>query len=48
MDQAIYDRKRDLWLENQGFQFVRFWHNETLEESDTVLRRIMDELSEAS
>jgi very-short-patch-repair endonuclease len=48
MIQAAYDRKRDLWLENQGFRVIRFWNNEVLEHTDGVLQRIMNALNEAS
>jgi adenine-specific DNA-methyltransferase len=38
-----YDRKRDAWLETQGFRVLRFWNNEVLAEMEAVLERILAE-----
>ncbi len=38
--QADYDRRRDRWLEGQGFTVLRFWNHEVLQQTDAVLERI--------
>ena len=42
--QANYDAKRDKWLQAQGFTVLRFWDNDALANTDSVLERIMLEL----
>ncbi|MBI5007398.1 MAG: succinate dehydrogenase assembly factor 2 [Nitrosomonadales bacterium] len=39
------DKVRDAWLEGQGFRILRFWNNEVLGEAETVLERILQEIS---
>jgi very-short-patch-repair endonuclease len=39
------DKLRDAWLQAQGFQVLRFWNNEVLENIDGVLETIMAELN---
>lgn len=34
------DAHRTLWLESEGFQVLRFWDNEVLQNMDGVLTRI--------
>ena len=41
------DRVRDAWLKAQGFQVLRFWNNEALQNIDGVLETIMAELNRA-
>ena len=36
-DQIDYDIKRTLWLEQHGFQVLRFWNNEVLDNLEDVL-----------
>src|SRR6218665_3844492 len=36
-EQGAYDRRRDRWLEEQGFTVVRFWNNQVLQEMEAVL-----------
>ncbi|MDP8052510.1 DUF559 domain-containing protein [Pasteurella atlantica] len=36
-EQIEYDNKRTLFLEQQGFQVVRFWNSEVVYEMDMVL-----------
>ena len=39
-DQLAYDRKRDAFLQTQGFVVLRFWNNQVLSETDAVLEAI--------
>jgi very-short-patch-repair endonuclease len=41
-----YDKKRTLWLEHQGFQVIRFWNNEVMNDIDAVATVILDICSE--
>ena len=42
--QTNYDAKRTEWLQSQGFTVLRFWNNDALANTDSVLERIMLEL----
>ena len=35
-----YDQERDAWLRSQGFTVLRFWTNELMNETESVLERI--------
>ena len=39
-----YDNERSGWLESQGFTIVRFWNNEVIEDTETVLETILRRL----
>ncbi len=39
-----YDEKRTVFLESQGYKLLRFWNNEVLTETETVLDVIYHEL----
>jgi len=41
------DRIRDAWLRKQGFEVLRFWNNDVLENTSAVLERI-DEMTAPS
>ena len=41
---VIYDQKRTLCLEQQGFKVLRFWNNEVMNHFDEVLEVIWGEL----
>jgi len=41
-DEKIKDRQRDIWLEKEGYNVVRFWDNEVLINTDGVLERIRE------
>ena len=47
-DQEAYDEDRSRYLNQQGWQIVRFWNNEVLENLDGVLEVIVKELQSAS
>ena len=34
------DNQRDAWLQGQGFRILRFWNNEVLGETESVLEKI--------
>ena len=42
--QEEYDAERSEWLRSQGFTVLRFWNNDALTNTDSVLERIMQEL----
>jgi very-short-patch-repair endonuclease len=35
-----YDQERDSWLRNQGYMVLRFWNNELMNETESVLEQI--------
>jgi very-short-patch-repair endonuclease len=35
-----YDRERDAWLLSQGYTVLRFWNNELMTETESVLEKI--------
>jgi very-short-patch-repair endonuclease len=39
-EQIQYDKSRDSWLNEQGFQLLRFWNSEVLGETEAVLAKI--------
>ena len=43
-EQAEEDNERTVWLENQGFQLIRFWNNEVTQNLDGVLETIANAL----
>ena len=47
LTQTDYDAKRDKWLQSQGFTVLRFWDNDALADTDSVLERIMLELEKS-
>lgn len=40
------DRERDAWLTNEGFKVLRFWNNDVLLETESVLNMILSALVE--
>lgn len=38
------DKARDEWLRSQGFEVLRFWNNEVLENREGVLSKISEHL----
>ena len=45
--QEEYDTLRDAWLQEQGFQVIRFWNNQVFKETEAVLRCIEEALLSA-
>jgi very-short-patch-repair endonuclease len=35
-----YDKERDEWLKGHGYIVLRFWNNEVLKHTDSVLEKI--------
>ncbi|HET7370450.1 MAG TPA: endonuclease domain-containing protein [Gammaproteobacteria bacterium] len=44
MEQDAADRSRTAELENLGYKVIRFWNHEVLNETDTVLDKVREEL----
>ena len=42
------DRRRDAWLEDQGFKVLRFWNHDILNRTEAVLSRLYEVLSPLS
>jgi very-short-patch-repair endonuclease len=42
------DRARDQWLSERGYRVLRFWNNDVLAHTDSVLEMIASSLAEAS
>ncbi len=40
------DNLRSCFMQEQGYRVLRFWNNEVLQETEAVLTRILDILSE--
>ncbi len=47
-DQVIYDERRTLYLQEQGWQVLRFWNNDVLSNLDGVLSMVMAKLTTLS
>ena len=43
--QADYDDRRTQFLESQGYQVVRYWNNEVLQQGEAVLESIIQALA---
>ena len=41
----LQDQRRDAWLRSQGFEVLRFWNNEVLEQTDAVLEKVHQSLA---
>ena len=44
-DQKDYDKKRDAWLRDQCFIVLRFWNSDVLQNMDSVLQVIRENLT---
>ena len=44
MDQHDYDERRDKVLNQEGFEVLRFWNNEIIENLDGVLEVVCEHL----
>ena len=47
VDQQSYDQARRRWLEEQGYRVLRFWNNEALAQTDSVIETIAEALGES-
>ena len=43
-NESAPDQKRDSWLQSQGFQILRFWNNDILQNTEAVLQTIWNTL----
>ncbi|MCK0538695.1 endonuclease domain-containing protein [Alcanivorax quisquiliarum] len=43
-NESATDQKRDSWLQSQGFQILRFWNNDILQNTEAVLQTIWNTL----
>jgi very-short-patch-repair endonuclease len=43
-EQRGYDQQRDDWLQQQGFQILRFWNNDVFNNIEGVLTVILERL----
>jgi very-short-patch-repair endonuclease len=41
-----HDAKRTMWLEGQGFRVLRFWDNDVLQNTDTVVSKIFESIKD--
>jgi len=44
MENVNYDSQRDEWLKKQNFKVLRFWNNQVLNEIDSILEVIVNNL----
>jgi very-short-patch-repair endonuclease len=42
----VYDASRDAAIRASGYRVLRFWNNQVLQETDSVLQCIADELKQ--
>ena len=47
-NESTYDRRRDTWLQKQGFRLIRFWNHEIMNETESVLTTIFTTLTPLS
>ncbi len=47
-DISILDLERTEWLNEQGYKLIRFWNNEVLTNTDSVLESIWEACNETS
>ncbi|KTD30767.1 multidrug efflux protein [Legionella moravica] len=48
LDNQEYDMTRTAWLNERGYKVLRFWNNDVLQQTATVLEAILRELAEFS
>jgi len=39
-EQVLYDEQRTVYLESLGYQVIRFWNNDVLQQLDVVLEKV--------
>jgi len=45
LEHLQHDQKRTLWLQAQGFEVLRFWNHEVLQQTSDVLARVLQALT---
>ncbi len=48
VERMRYDQRRDAWLEAQGFRVLRFWNDEVLKQTTSVVEVIRARLEDPS
>jgi very-short-patch-repair endonuclease len=48
LDNQNYDMQRTAWLNAQGFKVLRFWNNEVLQQTSSVIEVILRTLNEVN
>ena len=48
LEQTEYDAERTKYLEAQGYKVIRFWNNDVVNRNDSVLKVILDSLTNAN
>ena len=46
LENQAYDMERTVWLNARGFKVLRFWNNDVLQQTTSVIEVIMQALSE--
>jgi very-short-patch-repair endonuclease len=46
--QSESDRHRDTWLNSEGYRVLRFWNDDMMKRTNTILAEISNALTEAS
>ncbi|MCW8448633.1 endonuclease domain-containing protein [Legionella anisa] len=47
LDNQSYDRERTAWLNAQGFKVLRFWNNDVLQQTASVIEAILCTLTDS-
>jgi very-short-patch-repair endonuclease len=47
-EQVAYDSERSAWLRSQGFRVLRFWNHEVLQDTEAVMKVILNECERAA
>ncbi|HHF7339588.1 TPA: endonuclease domain-containing protein, partial [Legionella anisa] len=47
LDNQSYDRERTAWLNAQGFKVLRFWNNDVLQQTASVIEAILYTLTDS-
>jgi very-short-patch-repair endonuclease len=45
---VVYDEERSAWLQSQGFRVLRFWNHEVLQDTEAVMKVILNERERAA
>ena len=48
IEQQSYDEARTQWLESQGYRVLRFWNDEVLNRTESVVEAIAEQLAPSS
>ena len=48
VEQQDYDQERTVFLEAKGYQVLRFWNNQVLDDLEGVVRAILEALEDRS